>query len=196
MNDVTKLQDNDGDWYWIPNEKVREFCSDKQGIEGKEYMDAPEDFDDFTAKWDVYSTGGDPNNMPDYFRFKKENVNEVPVIGEEIVSSSEKSIKSFNSLSKIVEQLEKCDYECIGGPLKNNTAFIALKRLAEKELANIGDVIEWTFDNDEHTPSFLRGNTFQAKVSYIKIDDKTYGVYSEYGQDFIGFDDCKIIKRK
>lgn len=192
MDGITRLQDNDSDWYWIPNKKVREFCSNKKEIEGKEYMDAPEDFDEFTAKWDVYSTGGDPNNMPDYFKQKANNT----TVNYEDVSSSEKSIKSFNSLSKIVEQLEKCGYECIGGPLKNNTAFIALKRLAEKELANVGDTIEWTFDNDEHTPDFLRGNTFNAVVQTLKLNDHTYGVYAEYGQDFIGFNDCKIIKRK
>lgn len=35
------------------------------------------------------------------------------------------------SLKKIVEQLEWCGYECEGGPLVNNIAFIELKRQAE-----------------------------------------------------------------
>lgn len=34
------------------------------------------------------------------------------------------------SLSKIINQLEKCDYECEAGFLKNNVAFLALKELA------------------------------------------------------------------
>ena len=35
------------------------------------------------------------------------------------------------SLSKIVNQLEKCDYECEAGVLKNNVAFLALKKMAD-----------------------------------------------------------------
>ena len=111
------------------------------------------------------------------------------------ISSSEKSIQGFNLLSKIVEQLEKCNYQCTGGPLQKNTAFIALKRLADKELANMGDTIEWIFDNKKDTPSYLRGNTFKAEVVVINYKDEEYGVYAEYGQDHIPFKDCKIIKR-
>ena len=33
---------------------------------------------------------------------------------------------------KIIEQLEMCDYECVGGPLTNNAAFIALKELIDE----------------------------------------------------------------
>ncbi|WP_342538460.1 hypothetical protein MKY15_20665 [Sporosarcina sp. FSL K6-1540] len=36
-------------------------------------------------------------------------------------------------LDEIVEQLEKCRFKCEAGPLENNTAFIALKELAESE---------------------------------------------------------------
>jgi hypothetical protein len=31
------------------------------------------------------------------------------------------------TLKEIVKQLESCGYECEAGPLRNNTAFIALK---------------------------------------------------------------------
>lgn len=34
-------------------------------------------------------------------------------------------------LLAIVEQLEKCGYECQGGDLENNAAFIELKRIAK-----------------------------------------------------------------
>ncbi len=37
------------------------------------------------------------------------------------------------NLNEIVEQLERCGFECEAGPLENNTAFIALKELAESE---------------------------------------------------------------
>jgi hypothetical protein len=36
-------------------------------------------------------------------------------------------------LKAIVEQLKFCDYECIGGPMINNVAFIALEELAEEK---------------------------------------------------------------
>lgn len=37
------------------------------------------------------------------------------------------------NLKEIVEQLEKCEFECEAGSLENNTAFIELKKLAESE---------------------------------------------------------------
>lgn len=36
----------------------------------------------------------------------------------------------YTTLAQIVEQLEKCEYECEGGYLKNNVAFVALKNKA------------------------------------------------------------------
>jgi hypothetical protein len=36
----------------------------------------------------------------------------------------------YDTIQKIVEQLEKCNYECEGGFLKNNVAFLALKKMA------------------------------------------------------------------
>ena len=35
-----------------------------------------------------------------------------------------------DAIKRIVGQLEMCNYECEGGPLKNNIALIALKRLS------------------------------------------------------------------
>jgi len=37
------------------------------------------------------------------------------------------------SIQKIVNQLEMSDYECEGGFLKNNIAFMALKKIAGKD---------------------------------------------------------------
>ena len=42
---------------------------------------------------------------------------------------TEKAVEKFDSIKKIVEQLESCNYECEGGFLKNNVAFIALKEM-------------------------------------------------------------------
>lgn len=35
------------------------------------------------------------------------------------------------ALRGIIEQLESCGYVCEGGPLENNTAFLALRELTE-----------------------------------------------------------------
>jgi hypothetical protein len=49
-------------------------------------------------------------------------------------SCSREQIDKYKNggLKAIVEQLQSCDYECIGGPLANNVAFIALTELAEE----------------------------------------------------------------
>ena len=57
----------------------------------------------------------------------KENLNQA------IVSQSEIEIAKFDTLSKIVKQLEGCDYENEASFLKNNVAFIALKRMSENK---------------------------------------------------------------
>ena len=50
----------------------------------------------------------------------------IPKTREEI------EIDKYDTLKKIVTQLEMSDYECEGGYLKNNIAFLSLKRMAEK----------------------------------------------------------------
>ena len=66
--EITKIQDEDGHWYWIPNDILDNFREDLDNISGKEYMDCPNDFDNFIDNYDVYRTLGDPDNMPDYFK--------------------------------------------------------------------------------------------------------------------------------
>jgi len=39
-------------------------------------------------------------------------------------------MEKYNTLAKIVDQLIKCDYECTGGTLVKNVAFMSLKRMA------------------------------------------------------------------
>ena len=47
------------------------------------------------------------------------------------VSKTQEEIEmdKFDTIKKIVDQLEFCDYECAAGYLKNNIAFLALKRM-------------------------------------------------------------------
>lgn len=65
-----------------------------------------------------------------------------------------------------------------------------------RKIAKEGDTIEWSFPNNKNTPEHFRGNTFQAKVVVVNHKEKEYGVYAEYGQDYIGFNDCKIVNNK
>jgi len=39
----------------------------------------------------------------------------------------------YDTLQKIVDQLESCKYECNGGELVNNIAFLKLKQMANKQ---------------------------------------------------------------
>jgi len=59
--------------------------------------------------------------------------------------------------------------------------------------AKVGDRIEWTF-SDDHQCKMLRGKKFEAIVEIVDTVNGYYGVYAEYGQDFIRFSDAVIIK--
>lgn len=64
---VTKIQDNDFHWFWIPNELLSHFKSDLKTITGIGYMDNPEAFDSFIDRYEKYRTGGAPDLTPDIF---------------------------------------------------------------------------------------------------------------------------------
>lgn len=49
-------------------------------------------------------------------------------------TQTEIEIDKYDTLQKIVNQLEFCEYESEGGYLKNNVAFLSLKRMADKEI--------------------------------------------------------------
>jgi len=50
---------------------------------------------------------------------------------KEITPNVRKRMDEFDTLQKIVDQLEWCDYRAIGGPLESNIAFIKLKEMAK-----------------------------------------------------------------
>ena len=62
---ITKKQDNDGDWYWIPNTKIGQFDHDNLQLSGKEYMNCPDKFDQFQKDFGHYLTGVDPDLIPE-----------------------------------------------------------------------------------------------------------------------------------
>ena len=67
MDNITKIQDDNSDWYWIPSELIKDFMEDLEKIAGKEYMDCCHYFDYFEDKYNIYKTGGDIGLIPDIF---------------------------------------------------------------------------------------------------------------------------------
>lgn len=57
-----------------------------------------------------------------------------------------------------------------------------------------GDLIEWSFPIDLPWKQ-LAGKTFRSEIRMVDEIDRVYGVYAEYGQDMISFDNCKLIKK-
>ena len=62
-----------------------------------------------------------------------------------------------------------------------------------KEIAKVGDIIEWSFEEDSTQKDFA-GKTFRSEVLMVNYYEEHYGVIAEYGQDLIPFDEAKIIK--
>lgn len=52
---------------------------------------------------------------------------------KEKIEVPQQEVDKYDSLQKIVDQLESCHYECEGGILENNIAFIKLKQLAKEK---------------------------------------------------------------
>jgi hypothetical protein len=65
--------------------------------------------------------------------------------------------------------------------------------MTTKEIAKQGDTIEWSFPEDHRDKQFA-GKTFRAEVGMVDYYEECYGVYAEYGQDLIPFNEAKIIK--
>jgi len=62
-----------------------------------------------------------------------------------------------------------------------------------KIIAEIGDIISWTFDDSQIESDMFRGKTFYAEVAMVDIEEKNYCVYADYGQDLISFENAKIV---
>lgn len=62
------VKDNEGDWYWIPENKINQFEKDDEELCGLEYMDNPGLFDLFMDNYSHFKTGGDSNIEPDFYK--------------------------------------------------------------------------------------------------------------------------------
>jgi hypothetical protein len=65
--------------------------------------------------------------------------------------------------------------------------------MEEKEILKVGDIIEWNLGG--WVLSNLKGN-HRAKIAMVDMDKKRYGVFADYGQDMIPFDECVKIKEQ
>jgi len=75
----------------------------------------------------------------------------------------------------------------------------ALNKLDQFEKENesilkVGDVIQWSFDDDRSHPKMCRGRIFQSEIAHVDLEDKVYCVYCMYGQDKIPFNQAKFIR--
>jgi len=59
------------------------------------------------------------------------------------------------------------------------------------KIYKIDQVIKWTFGSDY--PDFLANKTFKSKIAMVDKKNKCYGVYAEYGQDLIPFENATLI---
>jgi hypothetical protein len=59
------------------------------------------------------------------------------------------------------------------------------------KLHSIGDYIEWEIEG----LGDLNGKHW-AMIQAINKDNRCYGVYAEYGQDYIPFNHCKLVQKK
>lgn len=72
---VRKIKDSEGDWYWIPEDKIDRFIKKNSLLEGKEYMDCPDEFDKFMKDYSDYKTGGDEDIRPIAFENYSQKIN-------------------------------------------------------------------------------------------------------------------------
>jgi len=101
-------------------------------------------------------------------------------------------------LKAIVEQLEFCGYECEGGILINNVAFIALKEIAEeveelKEIKNYSDkyndfietIEEAQTDYDTKEIAYMKQvRELEKEVGRLeKVEESLYKLLESYRSD-------------
>jgi len=111
LKNITKIQDNDGHWYWITHNILDEFNLDLYNITGIEYMDNPDAFDIFIDKYDKYRTYGDPDNTPDIFN---ENITTTNSALEKLLIVYGFELKTYYKTNKyFCKQISNQDQLCI-----------------------------------------------------------------------------------
>ena len=102
-------------------------------------------------------------------------------------------MNEYKTLKDIVSQLEMSEYQCIGGYLKNNTAFIRLKELADQVSVPLDLFVKPTFakiplrlmykvldkylTHDLHTPYGQMFNHWEQLIEHLREDLASYENY-------------------
>lgn len=60
------------------------------------------------------------------------------------------------------------------------------------EVLKIGDKVKYTIP-DTGCMLFFDGKTVIGEIGMIDFENREYGVFTEYGQDYVGFDECEKI---
>lgn len=94
------------------------------GLTKREYFTA------FAMQGLIISQG--EKNLVNDWGVHGERISENAVhIADSIINELAKTENKYDSLKEIVKQIEMGDYESEGGYLKNNIAFVALKKMSE-----------------------------------------------------------------
>lgn len=59
------------------------------------------------------------------------------------------------------------------------------------EVLKQGDIIKWELSGHA---AVVYGKYHSSKIVMINTEDNVYGVYADYGQDLIPFDECELAK--
>ena len=104
LNNIIKTQDSDGHWYWIPKELIEKFNDILFVIDGKDYMDCSDVFDNFNNIFEKYRTMGDSNLIPDFYK-KEIQKNDFKELHELLLSAYDEDYEEC--LDKALSKLEK-----------------------------------------------------------------------------------------
>lgn len=107
-------------------------------------------------------------------------------------------MKNYETLQDCIEQIEMSDYECEGGYLKNNVAFIRLKEMAQVNNLNLpvvsGSLPEKMFNLKLHEGIITGFNIFIMRVPGgwmydcwdIEKDQYKQGTFVPLNNEFVG----------
>lgn len=129
------------------------------------------------------------------FKMKNKRLNVISFDDSTFSLEFKTLVEKGTSYQPRCEHLAVGDSIVLTGLRISTEAAIALHKGLEIELGKrfsdkikVGDMIKWSFGED--FPEHLRNKTFSAKVEFVDEENREYGVYAEYGQDLISFENA------
>ena len=71
-----------------------------------------------------------------------------------------------------------------------------LNDLESNRIAEVGEFIVFTFEDSDSYSEYYRGKSFVGEVGFVNMEQKEYGVFTEYGQDYVDFSKARLLSRK